>query len=144
MLSGKRPLYANYVSGTKHLSFDCRPEKPSASEYAYDDWNTMRDEYRRRRSNRIRRRFRGTDWTELFVTRNEGRTGSQITPTVMSYPGPRNHGAMSQRAAICLAENLGYETLQILKYFYGESFSLSAPIPDAMETTRPDNLDAVP
>lgn len=138
MLSGRSPLYSNYVAGTKHLSFDCKPSLPSVSDYAYQDWQSMRSEYRRRRANKERRRFKGTDWTELFVTRNEGREKGAIEPTVMSRPGTRNHGALSQRAAICLAENLGYETLQILKYFYGESFSLSAAIPDSMEMAPGD------
>ena len=124
-----RPIYANYVSGTKLLGFDCMPASPRASGYAYDTWGEMQAIYRERRAKRSRQRFRGTDWTELFVTRNEGRTAKALDRTVMSAQNKLNRGALAQRTAICLAENLGYETEQILKYFYGDDLRLSAPIP---------------
>ncbi|MGC6415950.1 MAG: SpoIID/LytB domain-containing protein [Bradymonadia bacterium] len=129
-----RPIYSNYVSGTKQVGFDCMPESPRASDYPYDTWGEMEAIYRERRVSRSRRRFQGTDWTELFVTRNEGRTTKNLKRTVMSAQNTLNRGALAQRTAICLAENLGYETEQILQYFYGQDVRLSAPIPRLDET----------
>jgi len=129
MMREGRPINANYVSGTRHLSIDCKPALPGVSGYDYDDWGTMRQEYLRRKKNREPIQFGGSDWTEVVVTRNEGRTGITVAGTPMSRTSLLNRGAMSQRAAICLSKNMGYETLTILQYFYGDDFSLSAPLP---------------
>ena len=129
MLKTGLPINANYVSGTRHLSYDCQPKPPSESGYGYESWSEMRAEYQARRRARKRAGFKGTDWTEVVVTRNEGNTGHNVNRTPMHGQTKRNRGALSQRTAICLAENLGYETLDILRYFYGDDFDLSAPIP---------------
>lgn len=129
MLHKGKPINANYVSGTRHLTVDCMPKSPAVSGYAYTTWASMRAEYVRRKSLRKRAAFPGTDWTEVVVTRNEGRAGGRVTGTPMNSPKSSNRGALSQRGAICLAETFGYETGPILRYFYGDDFELSAPLP---------------
>jgi len=130
MLKGGLPINANYVSGTRHLTYDCQPKPPAVSGYAYASWDEMRHVYQARRRARQRAGFSGTDWTEVVVTRNEGNIGPGVNKTPMHGQTRRNRGALSQRASICLAENLGYETLDILRYFYGDDFALSASIPE--------------
>ena len=39
-----------------------------------------------------------------------------------------NRGAFAQYASVCLAENLGYETADILRYFYGDDIGFSRPL----------------
>jgi hypothetical protein len=136
MLHNGTPINANYVSGTRHLSFDCKPKSPAVSGYSYADWASMRAEYVRRKAARRRIQFGGTDWTEVVVTRNEGRTGKTVDGTPMNGRNSTNRGALSQRGAVCLAENFGYETLPILRYFYGDDFKLSAPLPSPDEGLR--------
>lgn len=120
---------ANYVSGARKLSIDCKPLPPKAQGYrGYASWDAMRDEYRRRRRARIRARFGGVSWTEVVVTRNEGRRGEQVQPTPMAPPRATNRGAFAQYAAVCLAENLGYETADILRYFFGDDIGFNRPL----------------
>lgn len=120
---------ANYVSGARKLSIDCKPLPPKDQGYrGYASWDAMRTEYRRRRRARIRARFGGVSWTEVVVTRNEGRSGAQVQPTPMAPARPTNRGAFAQYAAVCLAENLGYETADILRYFFGDDIGFSRPL----------------
>jgi hypothetical protein len=133
MMRHGKPINANYVSGTRRLSFDCQPEGPEASGYAYKSWAAMEVEYSRRLKAREVTQFGGSDWTEVVVTRNEGRSGDAVLGTPMNNKTSLNRGALSQRTAICLSENLGYETVDILRYFYGDDVALSAPIPTPVE-----------
>lgn len=124
---------ANYVSGARKLSIDCKPLSPREQGYAdYASWDTMRAEYLRRRRARVRARFGGVSWTEVVVTRNEGRRGEAVQGTPMAPKRATNRGAFAQYAAVCLAENLGYETADILRYFYGDDIGFSRPLKPVM------------
>ncbi len=124
-----RLIDANYVSGARKLSIDCQPKPPKAQGYSgYASWDAMRREYLRRRRARIRARFGGVSWTEVVVTRNEGRRGAAVQHTPMAPKRATNRGAFAQYAAVCLAENLGYETADILRYFYGDDIGFSRPL----------------
>lgn len=122
-------LNANYVSGARKRTFDCDPLPPKAQGYKdYDTWDAMRAEYIRRRKARIRARFGGVSWTEVVVTRNEGKRGPAVQGTPMASVRPTNRGAFGQYASVCLAENLGYETADILRYFFGDDIGFSRPL----------------
>ena len=116
----------NYVAGTRKLSIRCTPQSPAQSGYSYPTWTHMKDAFVA--GGRTRKPFGGTDWTEIFVTQNEGKTADAVKPTVIARPVVYNRGALSQNGAICLAENLGYETLDILQYYYGSDVTLSRPL----------------
>lgn len=119
-------LDANYVSGARKLSIDCHPLPPKDQGYSgYDSWDEMRAEYVRRRRARSRARFGGVSWTEVVVTRNEGRRGPAVVGTPMAPARATNRGAFGQYASVCLAENLGYETGDILRFFYGDDIGFS-------------------
>ena len=122
-----RLITGNYVSGTTKLTFDCEPKSPAESGYQFDTWQTMLGQYRRDRKKYGRTRFKGTNWTEIFVTRNEGRSGADVAPSAIARTITSNRGALSQNAAVCLSNNLGYETHSILRYFFGEDIEISAP-----------------
>lgn len=119
-----RLITGNYVSGTNKIGFDCLPDTPGSSNYEYADWQTMLTAYKDARRTTGRTPFRGTAWTEIFVTRNEGRRGVDVVPSPIANKVKANRGAFGQNAAVCLANNLGYETLDILKYFYGDDIKL--------------------
>lgn len=120
---------ANYVSGARKLSIDCKPLPPKDQGYSgYASWDAMRREYVRRKRSRSRARFDGVSWTEVVVTRNEGRQGPDVLPTPMAPSRLTNRGAFAQYASVCLAENLGYETADILRYFYGDDIGFSRPL----------------
>lgn len=125
---------ANYVSGARKLSIDCKPLPPTEQGYrGYASWAQMRAEYTRRRRARIRARFGGVSWTEVVVTRNEGLRGDKVVPTPMAPARATNRGAFAQYAAVCLAENLGYETADILRYFFGDDIGFSRPLLPVLE-----------
>lgn len=129
-------ISANYAAGTRRLRADCTPRPPADSGYAFESWEAMRDHFVAERDRGRRPRYGGTDWTEILVTRNEGRSGAEVRPTPMGRPVPWNRGALGQWAARCLAEAAGYDTLAILRYFYGADVRLSAPLPP--EPAEPD------
>ena len=125
LLHQGRLITGNYVAGTPKLTFDCLPKAPTDSNYDYSSWTDMLTAYRDARRTTGRTPFRGTAWTEIFVTRNEGRKDQQVTPSAIANPVASNRGALGQNAAVCLANNLGYETIDILRYFYGEDVKLA-------------------
>ena len=84
----------------------------------------MLERYREGRKKYGRTIFKGTAWTEIFVTRNEGKSGAQVAHSPIARAVHYNRGALGQNAAVCLTNNLGYETLDILRYFYGEDIEL--------------------
>ena len=114
----------NYVSGTHKLTPGCEPRPPRDVKYESDDWDEMLVRYKKGRKEKGRTIFSGTAWTEIFVTRNEGKQRSNVSPSPIAGPVRFNRGALGQNAAVCLANNLGYETIDILKYFYGEDIAL--------------------
>ena len=124
-------ITSNYVSGTTKLSFDCEPKSPQESGYDFDTWPKMLGQYRKDRKRHGRTRFKGTNWTEIFVTRNEGRVGTDVRPSAIARSVSSNRGALSQNTAVCLSNNLGYETDGILRYFFGEDIEIS---PDSVVT----------
>lgn len=113
-------ITGNYVSGTHKLTAGCDPEPPTAVKYTSPDWSEMLVRYKQGRREKGRTIFKGTAWTEIFVTRNEGKQGPQVAPSPIAGAVSFNRGALGQNAAVCLANNMGYETSDILKYFYGE------------------------
>lgn len=122
-------LDANYVSGARKLSIDCDALPPAEQGYrGYASWDAMRAEYLRRRRAGSRARFEGVSWTEVVVTRNEGRRGPAVIPTPMAPARATNRGAFGQYASVCLAENLGYETGDILRFFFGDDIGFSRPL----------------
>jgi hypothetical protein len=130
MYYDRQIINGNYVAGARQLKEDCTADKPKKSGYDYTSWNAMRNRYLKARERGRRRPFKGEYWTELLITRNEGRTGDAVEGTPFASPGPRNRGALGQYAASCLADS-GYSTDRILRYFYGDDVALSQPLPDA-------------
>lgn len=64
--------------------------------------------------------------TEGWVTYNQGQTGTNVTQTQLGWvhnPGDygygQNRGCMSQNGAKCLENQLGYNELDILRFYYG-------------------------
>ncbi|MCA9541261.1 MAG: hypothetical protein KC620_20310 [Myxococcales bacterium] len=119
---------ANYVAGARSLTIDCLPKSPSVNGYDYPTWAAMRRVYQQHRRAGKRIPFGGVSWTEVVVTRNEGRRGADVAPTPMAGRVASNRGAFGQHAAVCLAENLGYETADILRFFYGDDIEFSRPL----------------
>lgn len=65
--------------------------------------------------------------TEKWITYNEGKTGSAVQPTPLSYTArPDNRGCMGQNRSDWLAES-GYDYGKILRYFYGADLELNDP-----------------
>ena len=117
---------ANYVAGARVLRMDCSAGSPADNGYDEDDtWASMRAAYLEARRARAARPFDGTAWTEVVVTRNEGRSGDAVERTPMAGDHPANRGAMSQNAAVCLARDAGYEVEELLRYVYGDDIVLT-------------------
>ncbi len=121
-----RVIRANYASGTPKLSKACRALPPQKSGYRFKSWGEMRAYYKRARSQGRRSIFKGYRWTEILVTRNQGRRGKAVQATIHAQPDAQNRGGFGQYAAACLAKK-GYGTFQILRYFYGEDVELAPP-----------------
>ncbi|MEE2787226.1 MAG: SpoIID/LytB domain-containing protein [Myxococcota bacterium] len=115
-------ISANYVAGTRKLSNRCTPKPPKSSGYPYERWPALLAA--RNGSQDVRRGLTGTDWTEIYVTRNEGRRGNLVRHTPIGLNVTYNRGALSQNGAMCLATRRGFETIDILKYYYGEDIQL--------------------
>ena len=130
MLHGEALVTANYVAGARTLAIDCSAGTPAENGYDEDaTWDSMREAYLKARRTRSPRLFGGSAWTEVVVTRNEGRSGDEVERTPMAGDHAHNRGAMSQNAAVCLARDAGYEVHDILRYFYGDDIELSGPLP---------------
>ena len=127
MLWNGKLIIANYVAGTRKLDGECRPKNPSASGYPFASWSDALTEKKKRRG--PPGGVGGTDWTQIYVTYNEGRYGDGITQSAIASFIPKNRGALSQNGAKCLGEKKGYETREILKYFYGDDIVLTRPLP---------------
>ena len=54
--------------------------------------------------------------------------GPAVIPTPMAPARATNRGAFGQYASVCLAENLGYETGDILRFFFGDDIGFSRPL----------------
>ncbi|MFW5966141.1 MAG: N-acetylmuramoyl-L-alanine amidase [Persicimonas sp.] len=58
--------------------------------------------------------------TEHYVTYNQHKVGSQVTPSSLGWEeSPANRGALSQNGSSCLAEK-GWDHERILRYYYGD------------------------
>jgi hypothetical protein len=112
------PINANYVAGTPALDERCAPLGPAEAGYPHETWAQMLALWR------AGRKFSGPNWTQIFVTYNEGRRGADVVTTAISHSGPPNRGALSQHGAVCLAERRGFDSLSILRFFYGEDVEL--------------------
>lgn len=130
MFYGQQIINGNYVAGARTLKADCTADAPKKNGYRFASWTAMRDRYFKARKRGRRRPFKGVYWTELLITRNEGRSGDAVEGTPFASPGPRNRGALGQYAASCLGES-GYDSQRILRYFYGDDIAFSFPLPDA-------------
>lgn len=125
MTYGGQTIGGNYAAGARKLDDACLPHPPGESGYdGYESWTEMRDEFVRRRAAGNRIRHSGVAWTEILVTRNEGRSGDDVVPTAFAPPGPTNRGALSQNGAMCLARR-GLDGPGILRYFYGDDIELT-------------------
>ena len=124
-------INGNYVSGARQRDADCLPLPPRKNGYDYADWANMRALYVQARKARRRHPFKGTNWTEVLVTYNEGKREAAVIPSPIASRRPANRGALSQWGAICLAEAKGYSMEAILAYFYGDGIQLAqrAPVP---------------
>jgi hypothetical protein len=144
MTYGARTIGGNYAAGARRLDDTCRPHPPGESGYDYESWAEMRDEFVRRRAKGDRIRHSGVAWTEILVTRNEGRSGDDVVPTVFAPPGPTNRGALSQNGAMCLARR-GLDGPAILRYFYGDDIELTPRFADGAVAADADSdgLDAL-
>lgn len=119
-------LDANYAAGTAKREADCGPKPPAASGYAdWESWAEMRTAWAEARRNGKRLRFDGVAWTELLVTKNEGRDGLAVEPTPFAAVRPTNRGAFGQWAAACLAGKRGYRASDIVRYFFGADVQFS-------------------
>ncbi len=126
---GGNLLRANYVSGTR-VDDKCKPWGTYKSGYKkFKTWSAMTSHWKRQRAKGKKRIFKGTFWTEIHVTRNEGKSGDKVKGSLIAPFDDANRGALGQWATICLAEQKGYSTMEILRYFYGEDVSLSQPPP---------------
>lgn len=85
--------------------------------------------------------------TEQYVTYNEGKSGSAVSPSSLGHPAnPANRGCLSQHGASCLDSTRGYGFKQILRYYYGADIDLITasgscvvgPSPDAAVDAGPD------
>jgi MYXO-CTERM domain-containing protein len=70
--------------------------------------------------------------TEGWVTYNEGLSGTNVVQTELGFvhdPGDsgygQNRGCMSQWSARCLENDNGYDSLGILRFFYGDDIELT-------------------
>lgn len=106
-LKGRVLTYAFYVAGDNDQTASCKGVDPNAG-------------------------------TEPFVTYNEGKTGTQVSETTLgfqfkdpnNYGYGQNRGCMSQWSARCLENNKGYDSTEILRYFYGADIEIQqAPGP---------------
>ena len=125
-------ITANYVAGAHKLSADCQPAPPKAHGYPYASWAAMRRAWLAARARGDRRPFDGVAWTEVVVTDNEGLTGDAVKGTPMASAHPTNRGALSQRRAVCLAEQ-GLDAPTILRHFYGEDVEVFEPLHEPLD-----------
>lgn len=121
-----RLISANYAAGTRRLDAECAPHPPEDSGYDFETWDAMRADFREARAEGRWPRYGGTDWTEVLVTRNAGRSAQDVEPTALAHPVPHNRGALGQNTARCLAR-AGHDAVSILRYFYGEDVRFSSP-----------------
>lgn len=79
---------------------------------------------------------------EKFVTYNEGKSGSDASPSKQGFAGnPDNRGSMSQNGAICLA-NQGRTAEEILDFYYDNALQTRAiPGGDCSGSTYPIHQD---
>lgn len=118
-------LDANYASGTPKRAADCTPQSPAAAGYPdYPSWEAMRTAYQAARKAGGRLRLPGAGWTELLITRNEGRDGLAVEPTAFAPVRPTNRGAFGQWASACLAAKHGYDVPALLRHFFGDDVQI--------------------
>ncbi len=94
--------------------------------------------------------------TEKFVTYNEDKTGTNVEQTTLGYihePGDsgygQNRGCMSQWGARCLENEVGYDYLDILRFYYGadievqqaEGPCVNAPEPEPPPPVTPGTFE---
>ena len=136
-------LDANYAAGTARRAADCGPQSPEVSGYEdWESWTDMRAAWTDARRNGKRLRFGGVAWTELLVTKNEGRDGLAVEPTPFAAIRPTNRGAFGQWAAACLAGKRGYKTPEIVRYFFGADVQFSHPVAPPAADSPPSRRPA--
>ncbi len=112
---GRVLTYAFYVAGDNDQTASCKAVDPNAG-------------------------------TEPFVTYNAGKSWTDVEETTLgfqfkdpnNYGYGQNRGCMGQWSARCLENDLGYDHVEILRYFYGEDIDiLKAEGPCVGETSEP-------
>ncbi|MBL9105231.1 MAG: hypothetical protein JNL82_30070 [Myxococcales bacterium] len=100
-VKGRVLTYAFFVAGDNDQNGNCHAVDPNAS-------------------------------TEQYVTYNEGKTGTNVEETSLGfkYQSPNNYGygqnrgCMGQWSARCLENNKGYDSDQIIRFFYGQDIEI--------------------
>ena len=98
---GRVLTYAFYVAGDNDQTASCKAVDPNAG-------------------------------TEKFVTYNAGKSWTDVEETTLgfqfkdpnNYGYGQNRGCMGQWSARCLENDLGYDHVEILRYFYGEDIDI--------------------
>jgi len=81
--------------------------------------------------------------TEKWITYNEGKTGTDVAPTALSYKARTdNRGCMGQNRSDWLSEQ-GYDYAKILRYFYGADLELNDAAVDPAEPGVDDPCNGV-
>jgi len=100
-IKGRVLTYAFYVAGDNDQTPSCKAVDPNAG-------------------------------TEKFVTYNAGKSSTDVEETTLgfqfkdpnNYGYGQNRGCMGQWSARCLENDLGYDHVEILRYFYGEDIDI--------------------
>ncbi len=119
-------LYGNFVSGAWPIDAD--GDEYASSRYEYvKTWTEIRSLYVGKQNGSVSSSTwayhvtnrNGWAWTEILTTDNEGRTGSNVVPTIHNSATTRNRGGLGQYRAYHLDANRSYDHARILRFFYG-------------------------
>lgn len=126
MTYGGQTIYANYASGAPDLDFNGNPYPPSYYTYPWSSWQQGANQYASGVCTiGCVNSYHPYAGTQIFVTDNEGRTGSSVIKTVHNSPTARNRGGFGQYQAVWLGEVGGYSWQDILRFFYGADIVIS-------------------
>ena len=144
MTYGGKLTNANFDSGCSLLD-DGSPRPPNELGSPYASWETIRSLIRNGTS--IVTATRGLndfDYTEVYVTTNDGKTGASVAGTLQASVSATNRGAMGQIKAVWLAKYRGWNYARILRYFYGADLELGASAPPPPPPPPPGGTGALP
>jgi uncharacterized protein YraI len=127
-----RVIYSNYVSGAWPLDADGNAH--AASRYGYPiSWTEIRNLWKQKVAGQISSstwssrvtKYNAWAWTEILTTRNEGKSGADVSPTLHNTANERNRGGLGQYRAYFLEKSKGYGYLRIVRYFYGDDITVT-------------------